>query len=843
MRKEEKKDTLKKKRKDHAFIEFLYQNIIKKELFNIFKGKNYSNHKRKEKCAIENFNDKKENSNDKITNEDEEYILFLRYIYNDVSSFIENNKNYYFINSNFLDIEDLMINICNTICHKTFKNIKTIFDSPDEKKNSKTNNSTNETFKDESNININDSFFFIPPLEYIVSYINKLSGDGIDEFIKNNNFDKKNLFDNSTSNEVLNNEIINKYVNLNEEEDVEQLQSNCYLNTDQYFNYNEKDEKKYRNIKVEFFSLEEKNLNDKKDSEEDVIYINKRFNHDKYIYLNNKIDDYHDEQKCDELDENIHINYMLNTDKKENVDCDIYNEYENNFLYKHSEIYDSSYKDLSKNINSVLSHLEEKGVVDFDSENLNKSSLCNSYYSSSIFSKNKSTNANFSNSDSSDNEEVSDVLLNNKKTEEKKNIISLNNEILRNNCDNNDTLYHMENYMNSNDSNRKSIEYKYFNEEENKIGQNKYVSNTSYIFDSTKTKKDNLYEGKFEGNIYNDIKNKSSHYNNSNINNNGSNNIGINNDDNHVINNNINDIDNNNDVNNINVNNDDDVNIKKDKDDIDINIDNNHVSIYNNINDIDINGCNANDIDINSNTNNHNFINSDINGKDNYKNNVMNVNNNDIYNNNVNDNKESAKHINYEISKLNENINKLNSCMKQSKYKNCDENINDIEHKLNKEYNKAEKVYIQKINVLNEKNSKERNNDEKKIIKFDEKEYQEKLQKLLTNKNYLKNESKEFTKNSNLHDDYYYFKYLNNYENKINPHYYTRVEKKANIQVTPSPFPQFLRDIQIFNIPQKKIRLKKTNVILNKEGENKKKGKKSKKKKNVVENEEKDEIE
>ncbi|CRG96139.1 conserved Plasmodium protein, unknown function [Plasmodium gallinaceum] len=852
MRKKEKKDTSKKKRKDQAFIDFLYQNIIKKELFNIFKGKTYNN-KKKEKYAIKNFNDRNDISKIKTTNEDEEYILFLKYIYNDVSSFIENNKNYHLINSNLLDIEDLMVNICDTICHRTFKNIKTIFDSSDEKTNSKTNNLIKETFKDENNIN--DSFFLIPPMEYIVSYINKLSCNDVKEFIKKNNFDKQTLFHTSVSTKLLDDEIINQYENLNNEEKIE-LQSKHYLTTDQYSTSNEIDEEKYKNV-LECYSIEKKNLHDKKDVEEDYICVNKKVNQDKYIYMNNKIVNCYNEKNHDELDENKHINYLLSTDKKENVDCDIYNEYENISLYKHLKIYDSSDNNTSKNTNSVLSHLEEENV-DF-----------NSYYISSDSSKNKSTNINYLCSVSSNNEEVDEILYKNKKLEEKINITFLSDELMKNNCDNNDILYHTLNNVENNDLNDKIIKLRDFNKDI-LTGNDEYVCDKCYSSDSYKTKKDNLYEG----NIYNDLENENNHSNNTNtytcnsnnmdinidddnydviinnnnnvveinnsdINNNESNDIGINNDGNYAFtNNNYNDINFNNDINNIDINNADTVDINKVTNNGDIN---NYVS------EIDANDNNANDIEVNINNNTSSFNNNGINNICINESNVnKNVNNKDINNNDVNDSNIEEKEVNFEIRRLNENINKLNSCIEQNKYKNYIENINNSENNLDKEYNKVENIKMENINDPNEKNIKERNNDEKKtpknIFKYDKKEYQERLQKLLKDTNCLKNESGEFRKNSNLHDDYYYFKYLNNYENKINPYHYTRVEKKANIQVTPSPFPQFLRDIQIFNVPQKKIRLKKTNVILNREKENKKEGKKSKMKKNIIKNEEKDKM-
>ncbi|CAG9476638.1 unnamed protein product [Plasmodium vivax] len=102
-----------------------------------------------------------------------------------------------------------------------------------------------------------------------------------------------------------------------------------------------------------------------------------------------------------------------------------------------------------------------------------------------------------------------------------------------------------------------------------------------------------------------------------------------------------------------------------------------------------------------------------------------------------------------------------------------------------------------------------------RIIELDQKEYLEKQQKMVKNKTYADPESRrEFPKNKNPHDDYYHYKYFNSCENVSNPYRYTKVGRKANIQVTPSPFPQFLRDIQIYNISQKKIRLKKTNIAL-----------------------------
>ncbi|ETW17957.1 hypothetical protein C923_03274 [Plasmodium falciparum UGT5.1] len=183
----------------------------------------------------------------------------------------------------------------------------------------------------------------------------------------------------------------------------------------------------------------------------------------------------------------------------------------------------------------------------------------------------------------------------------------------------------------------------------------------------------------------------------------------------------------------------------------------------------------------------------------NFKNNII-----------LNDGNDYKEIINNEIYELN-NVKEEDECnlIKENYDIQSDDDDNN-----NININDDHKFYYRHIHS----NIKDNEEGSKNILKINEEEYQKKLQNLFINKTVYENQDqRDFTKNENLHDDYYYFKYLNNKENTTDPYHYTKGCKKTNIQVTPSPFPQFLRDIQIYNIPQKKIRLKRTSIPLKKE--------------------------
>ncbi|GAB66365.1 hypothetical protein PCYB_091510 [Plasmodium cynomolgi strain B] len=236
--KEDKKGTH-KKRRDQVFKNFIYQNIFNKDRFtNIFKKKigHSTGGKRNDEDGSTGRNQQNVSVDDQLTNEDEEYMLFLSYIYNDITSFIEINKNYHLKNSNYADLEDLILEICGTVCRDAFRNIKSIFKSPeggatrqgsvckhagdvndhvgdvnDYRADRYNHDSHGDKGKSEPlqgySPSTNDSsFFFIPPMEYLVTHIHKLTSkkddaknvchfsSDINEFLKNNNFDKHPIY-------------------------------------------------------------------------------------------------------------------------------------------------------------------------------------------------------------------------------------------------------------------------------------------------------------------------------------------------------------------------------------------------------------------------------------------------------------------------------------------------------------------------------------------------------------------------------------------------------------------------------------------------------------------------
>ncbi|CXI46049.1 conserved Plasmodium protein, unknown function [Plasmodium berghei] len=691
----------KKKSKDQIVIDYVYKNIFNKNIFlNIFKRNNYNGIEKnktitkKDTSNIDIEKRKEEIKNyKKEKNNNEEYLLFLSYVYNDLISFIENDKEYHLKNSEFSDIEDLIIDICGNICHKSFNNIKKIFSkSQKDQEEGKDQNNVYSDMNDKwidaeinKNKNYNEpSFFFIPPMEFIVSHIYKLNSnlnknyvckerENIQAFIKNNNYDKKC--------NILNN-ILNNEPPLNSKED--EIQNEFE---------NKANKKKKNSIYIYLSRMNDKSISNGSQDEKSKFSLEKEIKISEHK-LNDSIFEYP------------------------------YKEINESSDYTHdSDGYNSSSQDelISESANSLETFNEQ---------------ICNE----------KSRHNTSQNGTNIPNEQNENEILNVPDFKENKIIsnISMNESISYKEKDENET-------------NSKHVD-----------NLNNYYSLKCYDSNSLFSKSFNFYENiKHDFMCSNDNKNKTSNTITSSQQNN---NCHILKDENDIYSNVFKDKEIQNTMYYMNNDNSDN------RDDNDNNSIANEgikrvVNIANSINPIEA----------------QNVLGT-------YENNSLCEDNNIMTNielAKINSNK-LIKYTNYNDSQIN------NVCI------NYEERQNNI--KENIIVNIDDKIKIRKY----DKHSFE---NKQLIIKHNE--YYEKLNKMLINKKEkIYKEQKEYTKNNNLHDDYYYFKYVNTYENNLNPYCYTKILKKANIKITRSPFPQFLRDIQIYNIPTKKIRLKKTNIAL-----------------------------
>ncbi|SCN12609.1 conserved Plasmodium protein, unknown function [Plasmodium malariae] len=825
----EGKNDVTKKRKDQALKDYIYQNILKKDIFmNIFKGRNnYSNNEKKKISEnIEIAKKKEDNTNnvDIIHNEDEEYMLFLSYIYNDVTSFIENNKDYNLKEFDFLDTEDLIMEICANICHKTYNNIKMMFNKSKESETTfHIDSCMNEKHEQHSNTSLNDSsFFFIPPMEFVVSYIHKLQygkGDisrGVVDFIRSNNYDKHPLLYSCEPNEIGRNEVKNEHVNTRDEQGEEQqVMSKTFFQKDcpQFTKYQQNDEKKMCMITQEkSLSVEEHTIsNNNEDVAEYPCSASNMCNGNiKPIHANLDHFSFHNEKKYDnELKEKMPISYMLNGDEKRNLEFWTNHKNYINSVHKTQLMGNNpSTQNITINRNDNFEDFEDPHSNDIsNSNNSDGDSFCKYYdcvnnFSSNFFSAEVKEEHNMI---SMNNEGKGYTHFENAKTERKDDMSISNCRTMRdvnlNIISNVSSSFHCggigkdgDNHYNDNEkfntcgsTYNKEHEDSASNKEEGeehtpRKTDSSFSSHISYSSEAIKT----IFPVKeISCNIQQQKMNFLNH---------------------EIISDHVKVKDIHADV---KVLHHCDYNMDEDTNDDD--------TVGGGGSDIGSIGVNSNCVQNNDSTDN--IINT---GKDGFPVSAY-------------DDSCNITSSNYlsTTGKLNDNMEEYNldtqgiaGDTNGNSFENANNGIvclpkkecNTREEKNRTNYNAAATTCTttnnNDYNNTSESMSKDEEDGEsefsKKKVEFNESEYYEKAEKRMINKKIFKDEDqKEFTKNYNLHDDYYYFKYLNKCENTANPYRYTKVQKKANINVTPSPFPQFLRDIQIYNISQKKIRLKK----------------------------------
>ncbi|CAD2091220.1 conserved Plasmodium protein, unknown function [Plasmodium vinckei lentum] len=780
----------KKKSKDQVVIDYVYKNIFNKSVFlNIFKRNNYNDIGKNKTITKKDINNidiekrKEEIKNyKKEINDNEEYLLFLSYVYNDLISFIENDKEYHLKNSEFSDIEDLIIDICGNICHKSFNNIKKIFiksQKDDEEEVEDHNNvytGTNDKCLDEEinkNVSLNEpSFFFIPPMEYIVSHIYKLNSnlnkndvrkekEDVNTFIKNNNYDKKC--------DILNNILNNEQPLKGKEDDTQneiENKTNKKKKNSTYVYLSKVNDKSLSNSsqnEVSDCSLEkEAKINDHKFNDSIFEYPYKETNessdytHDSDGYNSSSQDEFVSES-ANSLET---ISEQICNKKSRQNESIIPNELSKNEIIEGSDF----------NENILYNQINESEMSSKHADNLSNCYSLKGYDPNSLFSKDCNIDENIKHNImcSNNNKNITSNTIAYPQENKNDHTLKDENDIYSNGFKNREIqseIYSMNTYNNENQVKEKNEENSVSNMCENeqdfdkisinhsihKSNESEFPENfiTPYEYQESEHKDIDTYKCsiKEEGKDYCHEKMDTTH---------------INQDD-----------------------------------------DNNSIACEE-IKRIESMPSNISPIET------QNILGT-------YENAILCEDNNIVTDDElakVNSNK-LTKYTNYGDTQID------NVCINyEEKQNNIKENVINDDDKI--------KMYDYDIHSFENKQL---------IIKHNE--YYEKLNKMLINKKeQIYKEQKEYTKNNNLHDDYYYFKYVNTYENNLNPYCYTKILKKANIQITRSPFPQFLRDIQIYNIPTKKIRLKKTNIALKTENENKthnngskrNKGKKNKKK-------------
>ncbi|WBY57563.1 hypothetical protein Py17XNL_000900421 [Plasmodium yoelii yoelii] len=775
----------KKKTKDQIVIDYVYKNIFNKNIFlNIFKRNNYNGIEKnktitkkdtsnidieKRKEEIENYKKEK--------NDNEEYLLFLSYVYNDLISFIENDKEYHLKNSEFLDIEDLIIDICGNICHKSFNNIKKIFTKSLTDQDNVYNDMNDKCIDDEINENKNfnePSFFFIPPMEFIVSHIYKLNSnlnnnylckerEDMQTFIKNNDYDKKcNILNDILNNEpplkTKEDEIQNEFENETNKKKKNSMY--IYLNriNDKFVSNSSQDEKSK-------FSLEKEiKINDHKINDSIFYYPYKEINessdytHDSDGYNSSSQDELISESinSLETLNEQI-SNKESRHDTSQNGINISHEQSENEILNVSNFKENKLISNISMNERSLYKENNESETNSKHVDNLNNYHSLKGYDSNSIFSKSFNV-ANAGNADNVDNGDDDDD-----------NGDDDNGDDDNDDDDNGDDDNGGDDNGgddNGDDDNGDDDNGDDDNGDDDKIN----IDHSIHKRNEPELPEDFIISYRYQESEHKDIdtykcSNKEENKN------------GCQEERDPVY-----------------TNRDDD----DDNDDNDGDDDNGDNGNDNNDNDNNDNDNNDNDNNDNENDNNS-ITNEEIKRVANIPNSINPTETQNVLgtyeNNNI--------MTNIELAKINSN--------KMIKYTNYDDpQINNV----GIDYEERDNTIKDNIIINSDDKIKmceyDKQSFENKQLIIKHNEYYEKLNKMLINKKEkIYKEQKEYTKNNNLHDDYYYFKYVNTYEDNLNPYCYTKILKKANIQITRSPFPQFLRDIQIYNIPTKKIRLKK----------------------------------
>lgn len=800
-----KKDTH-KKRRDQAFKDFIYQNIFNKDRFtNIFKKKigHSIRGERNQEDDHSGRNQEDASADQQPPSEDEEYMLFLSYIYNDVASFIELNKNEHLKNSDYADLEDLILEICGTVCRDAFRNIKSIFKSSEGgapsqeslfkhanhadhangndvngyridrcKPDSHGDKGKSEPFQSSSPSVSDSSFFFIPPMESLVTHIHKLtskkddvnannvfhSSSDVNEFLKNNNFDKHPIYGSLQSRGDKPREEA-KATHQGEDENLpfqfelpakrgetppslgqipasthkavlQNSHSHSHLDSHPSGYITLEAERSHAHTGAKKQTSWRGSGNNGDNNSCSNSGINSRSNR-----LRSEVDTYpptHSQQErllLEDATEEITRNEKKHDE--EGVQHGHSHGHANSTTVEHTQM--AAHFDVSSNNARATIFLDahnfnenetiwdqQKIPVEFTPSLLNDTTRSDwrgaiySPFSAPKYANNPHSNdgrpngavqGNFPPNSSENDDYIDD------------DVVSVEGKTMG------DTLLRGKKFMNGSCQGCEEA--------------HRGIHHYSGVNCSRRVSRSNSDDGVFDDCLDDYVKPARGHKGNQ-------------------------DTDTNDD--------DSKPNAKSEERDV------THEMEGMASEGGDANGAHTPKQD---------------NPQDSH----------------------TTTHADEQTSNSIRREEHIHPCGGQnSDQLEADKEGITTEGKRDSPKEKHTKEQSPKGQPLK---GEEPNEHPQRIIQLDQKEYLEKQQKMVKNKTYTNPDSRrEFTKNENPHDDYYHFKYLNSCENISNPYQYTKVEKKANIQVTPSPFPQFLRDIQIYNTSQKKIRLKKTNIAL-----------------------------
>ncbi|SBT34942.1 conserved Plasmodium protein, unknown function [Plasmodium ovale wallikeri] len=734
--------------REQVVKDFIYQNILNKDrLLNIFKGKSYSaKGGKKDKGFIpdpkkrdeisDKGNDKNkayarhEDEKDHSYADTDEYLLFLSYIYNDITSFIESNKEYYLQNLDYSDVEDLIIYICGNICRESFKNIKTMFNSYDNMKEKETDKHVKgEHIIPNSNLHFNDSsFFFIPPMEFIVSHIIKLScnmtegnitteGRDIYDFVKNNNYDKHPILNGIMLEEpthllgdMYSRDLTDYVIKSHEDKEKTPLQQN-YEHVKGSKQTKEKQQTKNENGN---YPLEGEEYIDipPQYGEESPFVLKTAVNNEKPPHLNrSKISITCNEQK-----------YDSKLCSSENTKCITKEDLEICAKGNVREAFDicSERENVIPRRNGTCTYIDIENIDSSNLSNMSNLSFRKSY---------------------SDGGHVNGERKKREVEDSHHTVIELFPPVLS-------PSQFYEPGENSPSGITPLGEVAAMEGEEmdaekavNDVGKGAYVISAKTYTESNPGEKGNSARA-------NDL-----------------------------------DADTN------------DNNTDYDGDDLSVSG--------------EIDGDESVGRQINIGCDTHCAPDEDIIGA-----NEQEAGSNDVSTILNRKDEDTATNVKgSEKGKVGDIVGEIRFNTMHGKEKSIIGNANNDSYYHLKETMKTMRdLSNPQVLQVNDTISKSNEGEflSKRIIEFNRNEYHEKLQRVLLKEKYtVKEKQKDYTKNTNLHDDYYYFNYLNTSEHISNPYRFTKISRKANIQVTPSPFPQFLRDIQICNPSRKKIRLKR----------------------------------
>ncbi|KJP85441.1 hypothetical protein AK88_04914 [Plasmodium fragile] len=732
-----------KKKSDHVFKNFIYQNIFDRDRFtNIFKKKiaHSTQGKRNDEDDGSGRNEEDASVDHQCPSDEEEYMLFLSYIYNDVTSFIELNKNEHLKNSNYADLEDLIFEICGTVCRDAFRNIKSIFKSPEgevprqesvcKHERHEVGEDGGEKGKSHPPSEKDSSFFFIPPMEYLVPRIHKLTSkkddaknachfsSDINEFLRNNDFDKHPIYaslqggDKPTQDRKDTHKAVldhtHKHVHSHRSTSISleaeqshahtggEKQRACDCSGESDRGSDGDSDGRRKNLRSEDDTdppdvppthsqeeglpledaTEEITPNEKKNDEEGLQHIHTHAPPVEHAQVGTNVE-------------------VRSNNGKHTICMEVQNSNEDEATLAHQQSPDEFTPSPLNGTSRV--HLDGAIYSSFSGPSYAKNSHANGRLSSGDAPRN------FPHDDSQHNE------LNNDDG-------SVQGEMTG------DPFWGKEKFTNGSSQGAEQAQ------QEHRGDIHHYTQSNC----SKKESHSKREEEKFEDCL--DDYDKPARGANDNQ-----------------------DTDTNGD------------DSKEDAESEEHDAPDEMEGVASEVGYAEGVNTPSEEHHPNSNTTTH-------------------------------AGEQTGKNVTGEEG--------MHPCgtNNSDQLEDDKEGITTEGKTINMD-RQAEQQAEERSAQQSEKQAEE---PPQSIIQVDQKEYREKQQKMVKNKTPAKPEiRREFKKNENPHDDYYHFKYLNNCENFSNPYQYTKVEKKANIQVTPSPFPQFLRDIQIYNISQKKIRLKK----------------------------------